>query len=92
MDKETARMISWCNNKGIRVYAIPVVSDGKKCKIAVEKNGRVKTGTEIYESKSRLVTQDVKTKAGTVKKNVQIPALNDKLIELYKQIYTSNNE
>lgn len=71
----------YCNQKGIFIYPIPLVSNGHICRIVVNVNGEERSGNEKYhgkyDPKTRILNHD---------------SMNEKIKELYKKFYLQLKE
>ena len=78
-----------CHASNITIYPKP--SNSGKYKIIINKNGREKTGEEIYENTSYIKEETILTPRGPQKVKIQVPSVWDKISELYKEICKRNN-
>lgn len=74
---------------GVTIY--PKTWSYGKYKIIINRNGREKTGDEIYEDQSYIKEVEIKSPQGLKKVKVVIPSIYDKILELYKDICIKNN-
>lgn len=74
------------------IYPIPVVYNGERCKIAINEKGVEKIGKDVYEKTPTKKKVEIMTDSGKKEGFIMLPALHEKIDELYAQIYTKHHE
>lgn len=87
--KEFYKYSKACFDNGITIY--PKGSNSGKYKIIINKNGREKEGSEIYEDKAYIKEETILTPRGPQKIRIKVPSVWDKILELYKETCKRNN-
>jgi hypothetical protein len=87
--KEFHRYAKVCNDNLITIY--PKASNSGKYKIIINRNGREKVGSEIYENTSYIKEESILTPRGPQKVRVKVPSVWEKILELYKETCKRNN-
>lgn len=82
------RYMKPCLDNNIRVY--PKGSNTGRYKIIIETNGRQREGKEVYKNEPYQKKESLMTDKGLVEITVTIPAVNEKVFELYKEIAIKN--
>lgn len=88
--RESHKYMKWCNDRGITIYPKPVVSDGSKCRIALNIRGKEKVGSEIYELLPYKKKVELKTPSGIKEELIIVPGLYDRIRTLYRDTYNEN--
>lgn len=87
--KDFYRYAKPCNDAGIKIFPLP--SNNGKYKIAIESNGKLTIGKEIFENDTTSIETTELTRRGPVKTKTIVPSVWDKILELYKNLLDKNN-
>lgn len=49
-EKPIHEIMAWCWERGVEIYPVPQVSNGKILKIAINDNGKETLGTHLYDN------------------------------------------
>ncbi|UOX35288.1 hypothetical protein LXD69_07155 [Flavobacterium sediminilitoris] len=91
MDQKEAYIYKkWCLENKITIYPKPVTNNGSRCKIVINRNGKEKIGSEIYEVQKTFKEVEIQTPSGMKKVKQVIPPLYEKIEQLYKDTYFKN--